>query len=549
MLVGVETEARDVVLRILRANRLQHADRDHVFRFRQPRAQAHRPIVLAVVVVRFPGLPARLGGIDHHRRVVDDGGRGESLLQSSRIDEGLETGAGLTPGLRNVVEFVAVEVEAAHQGAHAAVHGTDGDEGSLRFGNLHDLPVLLFILLDADQGAAADLLVRRGFFVQHLLCEFQTFALYGHDLPAAAIGAHLLRSGFQHHRDKQVCAVGDFRQRIFHILFRLALRRHFDVSLRAAVAVTLVVVQHTASQRAVRRRLIGLGDGGVDAIALRVHLLAEALEQHLPHHFRNVLGAHGVLVGLVLDHQLRLLRLGKLHVGDMAQFVHPAQHVHLALLGALGIDHRIEARRGFGQPGQHRGLGYGDVLQRLSVIDLCRSGEAVGTLTQVDLVDIDLQDFVLGQARLDLEGQQRLVQLARQRFLAAEEEIPGHLHGNGGGALTPASRTQVGVSRPDDPLVVHPGMLVEALILGGEDGAFHDFRDFDYGNDGSALLAELSDQGAFRGVHAQRHFGAVIGQHIERRQIRVGEQDHQTQQRAGGDTQSGQKQQRKGDQS
>jgi hypothetical protein len=67
--------------------------------------------------------------IEEQRRVVDHRGRREALFQRRRVDEGLEAGPRLPPGLRDVVELVLAEVEAAHQradGAGARVHGHQG---------------------------------------------------------------------------------------------------------------------------------------------------------------------------------------------------------------------------------------------------------------------------------------------------------------------------------------------------------------------------------------------------------------------------------------
>ena len=226
-----------------------------------------------------------------------------------------------------MVELAAVEVESAHQSTHAAVYGTDSDERRFGFRQLQDLPTIFFVLLNADQGPAPDLLVRRGLVIEHLLREFEALAGYGHHLPAAAVGAHLPRAGLQHHRDEEVVVVGLLRQRLFDGVVRLALRGQFDVALRAAVAMAPVVVQHAAAQRGVGRLLVGFGYGGVNAVTFGIDVVGEALVQHLPHHFRDVLGAHGIFVGLVLDHKLHLLCFGKLGVGEVAQFVHAPQHV------------------------------------------------------------------------------------------------------------------------------------------------------------------------------------------------------------------------------
>ena len=135
-----------------------------------------------------------------------------------------------------------------------------------------------------------------------------------------------------------------------------------DVALGAAVAMALVVVHHAAAQRGVGRLLVCPGDGGVNAVTPRIHVFGEALVQHLPHHFCYEFSAQGIFVGLVLDHERRLLRVGKLGIVEVAQFVHAPQHVELPLLGAFGVDHRVEVGRSLGQPGQHRRLGHIDVL-------------------------------------------------------------------------------------------------------------------------------------------------------------------------------------------
>ena len=101
----------------------------------------------------------------------------------------------------------------------------------------------------------------------------------------------------------------------------------------------------------------------------------------------------------------------------------------------MRIDDRVVARRRLRQAGQHRDLGQIQVAQIFSEIDLGGRREAVGALAEIDLVDVELEDLVLGQAVLDLEGEQRFVELARERLLRGQEEVARHLHGDGGGAL------------------------------------------------------------------------------------------------------------------
>ena len=114
--------------------------------------------------------------------------------------------------------------------------------------------------------------------------------------------------------------------------------------------------------------------------------------------------------------------------------------------------------------------------QRLAEVDLRRRGEAVGALAEEDLVDVELEDLVLGQVGLDLPGEQDLAELAGDRLLAGQEEVAGDLHGDRAGALLGAGR-EVGERGARDAQIVDAAVLIEALVLGGQNGLFHDIRD------------------------------------------------------------------------
>jgi len=55
-------------------------------------------------------------------------------------------------------------------------------------------------------------------------------------------------------------------------------------------------------------------------------------------------------------------------------------------------------------------------------------------------------------------------------FFAREVEIARHLHGDGRGALSLAATHEIDEGGANDALHVDAGVLVEALVLGGEDG-------------------------------------------------------------------------------
>jgi hypothetical protein len=90
-------------------------------------------------------------------------------------------------------------------------------------------------------------------------------------------------------------------------------------------------------------------------------------------------------------------------------------------------------------------------------------------------------------------------------------------------------------------------MLVKALVLGREDGQLHQRRNLLDADDRTALFAELPDQQAVGGVDAQRDLRLVLGERLDGGQVRVREQDHETQQRQAHYPHPGQRQRREGE--
>ena len=253
-----------------------------------------------------------------------------------------------------------------------------------------------------------------------------------------------------------------------------------------------------------------------------VGLVPETVEHHLADHLGHVVGLDGGLDAFAPERHDVLLGASQLGGIDVAQLAHPAQYVLLAQLRPLRVHHGIESGRCLGQPGEHRHLSDLKLVQRLAEIGLCSRGKTVGALAQEYLVDVELEDLVLGQTRFDLEGKQRLVKLPRERLFPGQEEIPGHLHRDRAGALARAAAGEVGGGRPDHAEVIHPAMLVEAIVLGRKDRLLHQVGhglDLDHR---PAFLAEFADQLAVGAEYPQRHLGTVVGQDLERGQVRKG---------------------------
>jgi hypothetical protein len=334
-----------------------------------------------------------------------------------------------------VVELVAVEVEPADERAHRAVLRVEGNEGRLHLGKLDDLPGLaLRLAMDADDRAAAECASAATPWHRASARRSAATRREGDWLSRAQRRFNLLGVHRGDDRREEIVVVGVLVQSFFEVVL-VRLRRQLGEAFGAAVAVAPVVVENPLAQRGVRRLLVGFPEGGVDAEAAAVDLVRIVLGDGLAHHLRGVFRVYGVFVHFPFGPYGRLNCLFVLRRSNVPQLGHPAQYVMLALLGALRVGDRVVKRRRLGQSREHRRLGEVELVERLAEVDLRSGAEAVGALAEIDLVDVKLEDLLLGQAVLDLECEQRLVQLAGERLLRREKEVAGHLHGDRARAL------------------------------------------------------------------------------------------------------------------
>ncbi len=297
MACRVEAKMGDVLLRVAGPDRLQHAHRDHVLRARKSLAHPHRSLELAVEILRFPQLATGHVGFDDQRRVVDQRAWHEAALERRGIDERFEARSRLAPGLRDVIEFVQVEVESSNQHAHRAVFSVGGDKGSFNLRQLADLPADFRAARQADHRAGNDAPRRLRLRVERTCRELQALALNRDLLAAGNHRPHGLGRRFEHDCGQQVGAVDRLEQRIFDPLLALAgVRivdgRKFDECFRAAVAIAMVVVEHLRPQRVVGDVLLAAHDRCVDIQAAGVRLLIEHIEHQLAHEFGGKFRMH-----------------------------------------------------------------------------------------------------------------------------------------------------------------------------------------------------------------------------------------------------------------
>ncbi len=206
--------------------------------------------------------------------------------------------------------------------------------------------------------------------------------------------------------------------------------------------------------------------------------------------------------------------------------MHAPQDIKLTGAGPLGVGNRVVGRRRLRETGEHGGLRHIDLGQRFAEVDLGRCGKAVGALTEEDLVDVELQDLILGQIRLDLIGKQDLAKFASERSLTGEEEVPCDLHRNRAGALLrPAG--QVSQRCAQDRDVVDPAVLIKPLVFRCENRLPHDFRDVPDLDHRPALLPELPEQLPFGRDDPERDLGLVAGERLKRGQSGIKQGKHE----------------------
>jgi hypothetical protein len=221
---------------------------------------------------------------------------------------------------------------------------------------------------------------------------------------AAKRDLDLLGVDREHDCRHQAVAVRMLRKQVIEVVFGHRARQ-LDVALRPAIAVLAVVLEHAPAQGGIRGFLIGFPDGRVHPEAAGVDLFGILIGERLPHHFGRELGMDGVFVRFPARPYRSLEGFVVLRSGDVAELRHPPQDILLALLGPLRIcDGVIEGRR-FRQTGEHGRLGERQLIGRLAEIDLRGGTEAVGALTEVNLVEIQLENLLLVEAVLDLEGE------------------------------------------------------------------------------------------------------------------------------------------------
>ncbi len=244
--------------------------------------------------------------------------------------------------------------------------------------------------------------------------------------PGADVDLRLAAGGAGHQPGRQVRDPRDGLEIGVHVGIRSAVE--IDLGLGAAIAVASVVIAQRPAHRRLRGALQPRIDRGGHPKALAEGFLAVMLDNGLARHLRDVTRVEIRLTAMQSRHIGRQDRNLVLLPVDLTQLEHAREDVVASLECALGIGDGVVAGRRLRNAGQHRRLGGGELVELLVVIKRGRGRDAVGAVTEKDLIQIQIEDLILRQGSFDLQREQDLGELALEGLLRAEQEVAGHLH-------------------------------------------------------------------------------------------------------------------------
>ena len=153
----------------------------------------------------------------------------------------------------------------------------------------------------------------------------------------------------------------------------------------------------------------------------------------------------------------------------MLASLEPIDHPVPPLPRAFGMASRVVVRRPSHEPHQQRHLVEVEIRKRSPEVEVGGTAESVNgvsaPLAEKHLVEISLQQLVLGVAPFEQDCDERLVQLAGQRAFGGKKEVLGELLGQRAATLHGPPRAQVRPGRANDCHGIDSEVPVEPAIL------------------------------------------------------------------------------------
>ncbi len=193
-------------------------------------------------------------------------------------------------------------------------------------------------------------------------------------------------------------------------------------------------------------------------------------------------------------------RLAIVGLRDEALREHAIEHVVAPRHDLVGVAVRAELARALDDPGERRGLGKRQVAHAVAEIGARRALHAVVAMAEEDDVQVHREDLLLGELLLELDGEERLRDLAPPALLVGQEELAGELHGDRGGALRVAAAAEIHQHGADDAERVDTAVMEEVRVLGREQGIAQERRN----------LTLIQHQAPLARIGGERDFAVAI---------------------------------------
>jgi hypothetical protein len=250
-------------------------------------------------------------------------------------------------------------------------------------------------------------------------------------------------------------------------------------------------------------------DGGLDHDAFLE--ITDQVGQLLGDPIDDILGGRDVIGGL--DGGVDAGRLVSFGPADEAAVDHFGNDETGALGSAFRMVDRVEGRRRIEHRGEDRCLRQSDVARRLAEILLGRLFHTGGAGAEIDPVEIELQDLVLGISVLEPQSQHRLLELALVGAVGIEKQVLGQLLGYGRAALNHPAGLIVGEKGAAKSDRVDAEVVIETTVLDGDDGLWQVARQL---VDPDLVAEERSALGHHMAVGRQQHHAGLALGHLNR---------------------------------
>ena len=140
-------------------------------------------------------------------------------------------------------------------------------------------------------------------------------------------------------------------------------------------------------------------------------------------------------------------------------------------------------------------------------------------MAKEDLVGVEGENLLLGEAALNLDGHHHLLHLAPELAVRVEKQVAGELHGQGAGPLGARSAAQIAIGGAHDAPQVNAPVALKVLVLNGDDGVAQNLRIILIAGNDPPLQGEAPDDRSLVVVKLGDGAGAVALEIGDLRQV------------------------------